>query len=409
MKATLALVLAVAGVGSSRAVDLRDAAPTVVLSTPRGDWRIEVRELAGGDAALPARQVAAALGADLDVTDPAFADLRVGGTLFRFLVGTPFVLAGDRMEAVGNGAAHLGDTLFLPLPLLTHLLPGAFPARYRWEPAALRLVEAGPAVAAAASVAASTSAPASRLRRRHVVVVDPGHGGEDPGNPCRHCPAGITEKDIALRVGLQLRDELERRGVQVRLTRASDTRPSLRARAATCSAECDLFVSLHVDALAPKGRRRNAALRGFSAYIIGEENTEDARRVAQMENEALRYDSLDTGSGNSALDFILRDLQMNEYLRESARAATLLHGEVASIHPGDNRGVRKFTNIAVLNLARRPAMLVEMGFGDHPGDAKFLADPRSQRQLAAAIARSIESYLVEYEVRSGVASVERTP
>lgn len=348
MKATLALLLGLAGLGGP--LSGREAAPTVVLSTPRGDWRIEVRELAGG-AALPAREVAAALGADLDATNPAFVDLRVGGTMFRFLVGTPFVLAGDRMEAVGSGTARLGDTLFLPLPLLTHLLPGTFPARYRWEPAALRLVEAGPAPVVAAPP------PASRLRRRHVVVVDPGHGGEDPGNPCRHCPAGITEKDIALRVGLQLRDELERRGVQVRLTRATDIRPSLRARAATCSAECDLFVSLHVDALAPKGRRRNAALRGFSAYIIGEENTEDARRVAQMENEALRYDSLDTGSGNSALDFILRDLQMNEYLRESARAATLLHGEVASIHPGDNRGVRKFTNIAVLNLARRPAML----------------------------------------------------
>jgi N-acetylmuramoyl-L-alanine amidase len=403
VKPALALLLALAGWGGTPAGP--QAVPTVILSTPRGDWRIEARELAGGEVALPARQVAAALGADLDATDPAFADFRVGGTLFRFLVGTPFVLAGDRMEAVGHGAARVGDTLFLPLPLLTHLLPGSFPARYRWEPAALRLVEAGPAPVAAAS----TPAPAVRLRRRHVVVVDPGHGGEDPGNPCRHCPAGITEKDIALRVGLQLRDELERRGVQVRLTRSTDTRPSLRARAETCSAQCDLFVSLHVDALAARGRRRNAALRGFSAYIIGEENTEDARRVAQMENEALRYDSLDTGAGNSALDFILRDLQMNEYLRESARAATLLHGEVGPIHPGDNRGVRKFTNIAVLNLARRPAMLVEMGFGDHPGDAKFLADPKSQRQLAVAMARSIETYLIEYEVRSGVASVEGTP
>ena len=401
MRAGLALLCALAGWGGPGP---EVTAPTVVLSTPRGDWRIEVREFAGGDAALPARELAAALGADLDATDPTFADLRLGGTVFRFLVGTPFVQMGDRMEAMGHGAARVGDTLFLPLPLLTHLLPGAFPARYRWEPAALRLVETGPAVAATPA-----PAPASRLRRRHVVVVDPGHGGEDPGNPCRHCPAGLTEKDISLRVGLQLRDELERRGIKVRLTRSGDTRPSLRARAETCSADCDLFVSLHVDALPPRGRRRNAALRGFSAYIIGEENTEDARRVAQMENEALRYDSLDTGSGNNALDFILRDLQMNEYLRESARAATLLHGEVDPVHPGDNRGVRKFTNIAVLNLARRPAMLVELGFGDHPGDARFLAEPRSQRQLAAAMARSIEAYLIEFEVRSGVAAVEGTP
>jgi N-acetylmuramoyl-L-alanine amidase len=369
-------------------------APSVVLSSARGEVRLELRETAEGGL-LPAGPLVAALGGQLVESDPAWAEVRVAGGTFRFLVGTPVVLAGDRVEALGVGAARRADTLFLPLPLLSHLLPRAFPERYRWVAADLRLVETG--------VAAATPRAGRRLLRAHVVAVDPGHGGEDPGNPCRHCPGGLTESDVTLNVGLLLRDELEARGVRVRLTRTRDVRPGLRERAATCSAECDLFVSLHVDALAPRGRRQNQGLRGFSAYIIGEENTEDARRVARMENEALRYDSLET-TGGSALDFILRDLQMNEYLRESARAATLLHGEVERVHPGTNRGVRKFTNIAVLNLARRPAMLVEMGFGDHPGDARFLADPKGQRRLAAAMASAIESYLAEYELRAGVAA-----
>lgn len=368
--------------------------PSVVLSSARGEVRIGLHETAEGGL-LPAAPLVAALGGQLEEGDPAWAEVRVAGTSFRFLVGAPVVVAGDRVEALGVGAARRADTLFLPLPLLSHLLPRAFPERYRWVAADLRLVEAGPA--------AAEPRTGRRLLRTHVVAVDPGHGGEDPGNPCSRCPGRLTESDITLKVGLLLRDELEARGVRVRLTRARDVRPSFRDRAATCSAECDLFVSLHVDALAPRGRRQNGALRGFSAYIIGEENTEDARRVARMENEALRYDSLET-TGGSALDFILRDLQMNEYLRESARAATLLHGEVERVHPGANRGVRKFTNIAVLNLARRPAMLVEMGFGDHPGDARFLADATGQRRLAAAMAAAIESYLAEYELRSGVAA-----
>jgi N-acetylmuramoyl-L-alanine amidase len=366
--------------------------PSVLLSTPRGEVRLGVRETPEGGL-LPAGPLVAALGGELDAADPAWAVVRVGGAGFRFLVGSPVVLAGDRVEALGVGAVRRADTLFLPLPLVTHLLPRAEPGRYRWEPAALRLVEAAPAVAAR---------PGRRLLRTHVVTVDPGHGGEDPGNPCRDCPGRLTEADLTLGVGLLLRDALEERGIRVRMTRTRDVRPSLRERAAVCSAECDLFVSLHVDALAPRGRRSNAALRGFSAYIIGEENTEDARRVAQMENEALRYDSLET-EGGGVLDFILRDLQMNEYLRESARAATLLHAEVGRVHPGPDRGVRKFTNIAVLNLARRPAMLVEMGFGDHAGDARFLADPRAQRRLAGAMAAAIEEYLAEYERRTGVA------
>ncbi len=368
--------------------------PTVVLSSARGEVRLEVRETAEGGL-LPAVPLVAALDGQLIDGDPAWAEVRVNGVSFRFLMGSPVVLTGDRVEALGVGASRRADTLFLPLPLVTHLLPRAFPERYRWMAADLRLVETGPAAAAPRA--------GRRLLRTHVVTVDPGHGGEDPGNPCRHCPGGLTESDVTLKVGLLLRDELEARGVRVRMTRTRDVRPGLRERAATCSADCDLFVSLHVDALAPRGRRQNQGLRGFSAYIIGEENTEDARRVARMENEALRYDSLET-AGGSALDFILRDLQMNEYLRESARAATLLHGEVERVHPGANRGVRKFTNIAVLNLARRPAMLVEMGFGDHPDDARFLADPKGQRRLAAAMAAAIESYLAEYEVRSGVAA-----
>ena len=116
----------------------------------------------------------------------------------------------------------------------------------------------------------------------------------------------------------------------------------------------------------------SAGVRGFHTIIIGEENTEDADRIAQMENEALRYESGHPAKPGDDLDFILRNLQLNEYLRESARAAELVQQEIDRVHTGDNRGVKQSNRLAVLNTARRPAILVEMGYSTNREDARIL-------------------------------------
>src|SRR5581483_6025771 len=95
--------------------------------------------------------------------------------------------------------------------------------------------------------------PVSGLRQHHLVVIDPGHGGVDPGNPGRFFPEPLTEKDITLALARLLRAELLRRGVDARLTRAGDTLIDLADRGAACAADCDLFVSIHVNAM-PAGR-----------------------------------------------------------------------------------------------------------------------------------------------------------
>ena len=195
--------------------------------------------------------------------------------------------------------------------------------------------------------------------------------------------------------------ELRRRGVKVVMTRTTDTLINLFDRAGYCTAECDLFVSLHVDALDARSRRRFGVVRGFHTIIIGEENTEDADRIAQMENEALRYEE-DAGSREPGdIDFILRNLQMNEYLRESARAAELVQQEIGEVHTGDNRGVDQSNRLAVLNTARRPAILVEMGYSTNPEDARLLTGRKSQQAIAAAVADAIVAYLLERERKIG--------
>jgi len=188
----------------------------------------------------------------------------------------------------------------------------------------------------------------------------------------------------------------------VRMTRTTDVRPNLLQRAPTCDASCDLFVSLHVDALDTRRRKDYRSVDGFSTLIIGEENSADAARVARTENEALRFESeQDQDLVTGPLSFILKDLQMNEYLRESARAGALMQTHLEPVHPGTNRGVKQRNDLAVLNTGRRPGVLVEMGYATSPSDAKYLMSKTGQRQIARALADAIVDYLLEFEWKSG--------
>ena len=210
---------------------------------------------------------------------------------------------------------------------------------------------------------------------------------------------GVQEKHVTLQVSRLLRTELQERGIQVRMTRTTDTLIALRDRPRYCTEECELFVSIHVNSLAR--RRGYTARRGFETYIIGEARTEDARRVAQMENDAIRFESSAVpDAASQGLDFILRDLQLNEHLRESARAAELIQEHLDPVHSGENRGV-KGGPYHVLNAARRPAVLVELGYSTNPEDARIMTRRSSQEALASAIADAVVAYLLEYERKIG--------
>jgi N-acetylmuramoyl-L-alanine amidase len=227
-------------------------------------------------------------------------------------------------------------------------------------------------------------------------VVDAGHGGVDPGNPGRYLPRGVQEKHVNLAIARLLQDELESRGVDVSMTRETDTLIALRDRAPMCSDDCDLFVSLHVNSL-PQANQR---ISGIETYFIGEARTAEARRVAAMENEALRYETDLPAAADNAVAFIFKDLHTNEFLRESAALADQVQRAAAATHPGGDRGVSQNDRLAVLNTARRPAILVETGFATHRGDARYLASAEGQRQLARTIADGIEAYLKSYENRT---------
>lgn len=376
------------------------SAPSVItIASPGGERRIAVRMDPGSGPMLPAGALLEALKGTA-ASDGIWADVQLGAAPFRFLVGVALVSRDGQFYPLAAPARAIRDSLFLPLQFVTEALPRLQAERFRYDPGSARLTDLG-AAATGSAIPVPTRVPAAPAPRARRVTIDPGHGGVDPGNPGRYFPAGISEKQVNLQVGLLVRDELRRRGIEVTMTRTRDTLIDLGHRGSYCSDECDLFVSIHVNSL-PR-RTGYTEVRGFETYIMAEARTEDAARVARMENEAVRFEAPSDEVQAGGLDFILKDLQLNEYLREAARAAELVQSSLGEVHSGPDRGV-KHAPLMVLNTARRPAILVELGFATNRADAAIMSGMNSQRRLAVALAEAIENYLSEFGRRTGTSS-----
>ncbi len=370
------------------------AAPgQITVAGARGVATVPVRADPAGAPVISAPQLVAALDGTVRLHE-GWVEVVVARQPFRFLVGTPLFLFSNQLHPLANAVWMSRDTVYLPFQFVSEIIPYYLGERYRYDPRAGRLED----ITARRPVArASKSAERlpNGLRPGHVVTIDPGHGGVDPGNPGRYFPRGQHEKDVNLQIGLLLREELRNRGVGVRMTRTTDTLIALGDRGAVCTAACDLFVSLHVNSLAR--RRGYTEVRGFETYFLAEARTEDAARVARMENDAVRFETGESeGPMAAGLDFILKDLQLNEHLRESARAAELVQKKLRAVHTGTDRGVKQ-AGFMVLTTAWRPAILVELGYSTNPQDGRYLTSRRSQRAMAAAIADAVVEYLLDYE------------
>lgn len=381
-----------------RASPVAAAPAEVVVASARGETRLRVRTDAGGAPLLPAATLAEALGAPLTVAG-SWAELAPAGQPLRLLLGAPLYWYNGRVEPLAAEAVVRGDSIFVPLQLVADVLPRLLGDRFAYNAATGRLVEKSVAPTPATAAVTAARRPAGGLRRRHLVTIDAGHGGVDPGNPGLFFPNGIREKDVNLAVSHRVREELTRRGIGVLMTRTTDTLIALGQRGPVCTDECDLFVSIHVNSL-PK-RPGYTKSRGFETYFLAEAKTEDAARVARMENEAIRYEpAADQGQSlGNGLDFILKDMMLNEHLRESALAAELVQERLGQVHTGPDRGVKQ-AGFMVLTTARRPAILVELGYSTNPEDGRLMSSASGQRALARGIADAIVDYLRRYEAKT---------
>ncbi len=241
----------------------------------------------------------------------------------------------------------------------------------------------------------------TRASARKTVVIDAGHGGPDRGmsGPIG-TPAWFVEKDVALSVAKKVATVLRARGVDVLMTRTSDTLIALADRGKIANSNHgDVFISIHANA---PGYNTAAAARerGFETYFLAEAKTEDERRVQDMENESVKFETGANAPKGDPLSFIITDMAQNEHLRESSDLALTIQNGLIDVHPGPNRGVQQ-ANFAVLRGSYMPAVLIEIGFGSNQSEAAYLSDQDNQRALARSIAQSVIDYLAHYKSRVG--------
>lgn len=214
------------------------------------------------------------------------------------------------------------------------------------------------------------------------IVLDPGHGGKDPGAIGVN---GIPEKDIVLAVAKKLAKRLKADlGIQVVLTREDDTFIPLEDRTAVANAEdADLFISLHVNS------SPNPEARGIETYYLDNTTDEASIRLAARENGTSRKSISD-------LQFILSDLTQNSKLEDSITLAHRLQSSVV-FRMGQKRGVVKDLGVKkalfyVLVGARMPSVLVEMFFITHKIEGRALARRAYQDALVEALVEGIKKY-----------------
>jgi N-acetylmuramoyl-L-alanine amidase len=249
---------------------------------------------------------------------------------------------------------------------------------------------------AEASAAAAADLPriyGARDPARPLVVIDPGHGGHDPGaaSPFR----ARREKDVTLAIAKAIRDALAASGrVRVALTREDDRFLVLQDRYGIARRMgADLFISVHADA-AP----HNDNARGATIYTLSEVASDrEAALLAARENEAgsLRGGAL---SGDEGVDRILIDLAQRESMDVSARFAALLQREASSYFPF-REDYHRFASLVVLKAPDVPSILFETGYLTNAADAAYIDSPEGQKQIALGMKSAIEAHFARRLVR----------
>ena len=248
-------------------------------------------------------------------------------------------------------------------------------------------VEPAPAAETATEVASLPTPPAPSRKdapaAEKIVVIDPGHGGRDPGAQGQ---SGTVEKVVTLAAAKELASILEARGgYKVVLTRNEDEtiRPDEREALAR-GAGADLFISLHADAIA------QSAVRGGSVYTLSEEGTARSATLAKSEGNYQVY-NLDLKEYDSVVGDILLDQAQKATLTNSSRFAEILIESLSGKTPLLNRSHRK-GDLRVLLAADVPAVLFEMAFISNAKDEANLVSPVWRKRAMTAVADSIDAY-----------------
>lgn len=228
--------------------------------------------------------------------------------------------------------------------------------------------------------------PAARAAHRRVVVIDPGHGGVDPGTHGRS--SGVVEKDVVLAFSKELAQKLRATGrYEVHLTRDKDVFIPLRGRVQIArQRNADLFISIHADSIAKPD------VRGMSIYTLSETASDkEAAELARKENLSDVIAGIDFQGESKEVTGILIDLAQRETKNYSVRFARSVvdyaRHSTALLDPA-----HRFAGFVVLKAPDVPSVLVELGFLTNRADEKQLTSPKWRSSVATSFVRAIDRY-----------------
>ena len=242
-----------------------------------------------------------------------------------------------------------------------------------------------PATLAAPKPKAKAQAPQPKQNRRPVIVIDPGHGGVDPGAISR---SGTLEKNVVLGFARALRDALKSSGrYDVQLTRDNDTFITLGGRVEIAQKHnADLFISIHADSL------KRGIARGSTIYTVSERaSDQEAAEIAAAENKADLVGGIPPEAENEQLTDILVDLVQRETRNHSMFFAKTLVGELKDT-TRLNTKPHRYAGFRVLRAPDVPSVLLELGYLSSPEDEKLLTSDAWRKRVAGAIVSAIDGF-----------------
>ena len=224
------------------------------------------------------------------------------------------------------------------------------------------------------------------------IVIDPGHGGKDPGAVGKLSrKKKLLEKKVVLNIGVQLKKILQKRlpNTKIVLTRSKDEYLSLYKRGKIANkVKGKLFISVHCNA------NKSSRANGFSTYVIGTSKTDEAREAALLENKVIEYDDAATQRKYKGINLIKATMAQSAYARQSFHLAAIMNNQVGTEMSAlrvKNRGVKQ-APFYVLYGPSMPSVLVETAFISNKNEVKILASRNNQNKIAESISGSVVQY-----------------
>ena len=223
----------------------------------------------------------------------------------------------------------------------------------------------------------------AKINKKYLVVIDPGHGGKDPGAIGVN---GTYEKDINLLFAKILRSVLSSRYIKVRLTRTDDRYLYLRQRINYAEKlKADLFISIHADA------SKNRKASGFSIFSLSEKASDkEARELAQRENKSDSIGGIKIQHSDQLIKDNLIKIFQRQTMNESSKIANIVIRNINKLSI-KNRGHRN-AGFIVLKSLTTPSILVELGFITNKKEEKMLNNKRYLKKISKIISLSIFNY-----------------